>query len=361
MSRRSSATGQLMLLGGIIGLLKNGIEQWGKIEEKENETFDFLDFFGYGLIGAAIGGTIGLTIDKFAETFETDEIDEEDFNELTYLEQVLGSYELDEVDQVTVKKGLQIKNKLFNFFNGDLLGRPKYQGSVSQGTALSGISDLDILVQFKKTSFRTLEDMYFSVLGFFNENFTDDSLIYVRQQKKSIGLIYSIRGEQVCIDIVPAKRTNFEKGGNDYHLYDNPTGWFGKPSRVKMNPYKQADFGSDRAAKTAIVSLLKVLKVSEDFPMKSIFIKEMTKRAFDKYEDKMKDNRQTQLIYTLTYIRDNIEYKRIAATDNTNNILSESLTKNEKREVADSLDYIINDIKDDPRRLKKYFPLKEHL
>lgn len=361
MTKKSNITGSFMLLGGIIGLLKNGLEQWDEINENPNRKFNFAEFLGDGLKGLAIGGSIGLSIDKFANKLSKEEIDEEDFDELNYLERVLGSYKLDTVDQCTIKKGMQIKNRIYEFFNNDLLGKPKYQGSIPQGTSLSGLSDLDILVKFKKTSFNTLENMYFAVLDFFERRFVDHSLIEVRQQRKSIGLIFDIYGEQVCIDIVPAKRTNFVKGGNDYHLYDNPSGWFGKPSRVKMNPHKQADFGSDENAKIAIISLLKVLKVSEDYPLKSVFIKELTKCAFEEYGEKMNGNKHQQLLNTMTYIRDNIEHKRVDSPDNSNNTLSETLTKNEKRKVADSLDYIINDINDDPRRLIKYFPLKEHL
>ena len=314
-----------------------------------------------GLTGAGIGLGGAIAFVGLHSIFASEEIDEEDFEEVTYLESVLTSYELDKIDQATIKKGFGIKNKVQQAFMGMLLGRPKYQGSIPQGTALSGISDLDIIVKFKKTSFETLEDMYYATLDYFKEQFHDKSLIEVRPQRKSIGLIFDISGEQVCIDIVPAKRTNFERGGNEYNLYENASGWFGKPSRVKMNPKKQANFGTNAAAKANIVSLMKVLKVSEDMPLKSVFIKELTKSAFNNRRGKIPKKMDKQLIFTMEFIRDNIEHRRVTSPDNTNNVLSDSLSRNEKRKVADSLDYIIRDVKKHPTNLKKYFPHRDDL
>ena len=349
------------IAGGVIGLIINGFNQWEKIQNQEQEKFDFPHFFGGGFKGAAIGLGTSATIVGIKFLFTPEELDEEDFEEVEYLEEVLASYKLDKVDQATLKKGFGIKNKIYNSFKNMLLGRPKYQGSIPQGTALSGVSDLDIFVKFKKTSFATLEEMYFCTLDYFQKNFRDPSLVEVRPQRRSIGLIFDIFGEQVCIDVVPARRTNFERGGNEYNLYENPSGLFGKPSRVKMNPHKQASFGSHAAAKANVVSLMKVLKEREGMPIKSVFIKELTKSAFDSYNEKVPKTIDKQLFLTMEYIRDNIEYKRVISPDNTNNILSDSLTKNEKRKIADSLDYIINDIRENPRNFKIYFPQRENL
>lgn len=349
------------IAGGVIGLLIDGIEQWSKLQNQEQEKFDYSQLLGNGLKGAGIGFGASIAFVGLHSIFTPEELDEEDFEEVKYLESVLVSYELDEIDQATIKKGFGIKNKIHQAFSGMLLGRPKYQGSIPQGTALSGISDLDIILKFKKTSFETLEDMYYSTLDYFKDQFNDKSLVEVRPQRRSIGLIFDISGEQVCIDIVPAKRTNFEKGGNEYNLYENASGWFGKPTRVKMNPYKQANFGTNSAAKANIISLMKVLKVSEGMPLKSVFIKELTKNAFKKYKGKIPKQMDKQLILTMEYIRDNIEYTRVTSPDNTNNILSDSLSRNEKRKVADSLDYIIRDVKEHPSHLKRYFPHRNDL
>lgn len=349
------------IAGGAIALLVDAIDQWSKLQKHEQEKFDYSQLLSNGLIGAGIGLGVSTVIIGLHSLFAPGELDEEDFEEVSYLQSVLASYELDKIDQETIKKGLGIKNTIHKKFSNLLLGRPKFQGSIPQGTALSGISDLDIFVKFKKTSFKTLEDMYYSMLTFFQNEFYDGSLIEVRSQRRSIGLIFDVLGEQVCIDIVPGRRTNFNRGGNEYNLYENPDGWFGKPSRVKINPYKQSSFGTNAAAKANIVGLLKVLKESEAMPLKSVFIKELTKEAFANYGGKIPDKIDKQLIYTMEYIRDNIEYKYITSPDNTNNVLSDSLTKNEKRKIAASLDYVIRDVTECPSKFKEYFPYRNDL
>ncbi|MCB9323514.1 MAG: hypothetical protein H6571_07205 [Lewinellaceae bacterium] len=351
----------LTIASGVAGLIINGLEQWTKIQNGEQEKFDFVQFLGTGVKGAAIGFGVSVTIIGISSLFSPEELDEEDFDEIEYLEGVLASYKLDSVDQATMKKGFSIKNKIYNTFKGMLLGKPKFQGSIPQGTALSGISDLDILIKFKKNSFSSLEEMYLTTLNYFKENFQDSSLIEVRPQRRSIGLIFNILGEQVCIDVVPARRTNFKKGGNDYNLYENPSGLFGKPSRVKMNPHKQAYFGAQEKAKANVVSLLKVLKVKEEMPLKPVLIKELILAAFSSHNGRIPQEINKRVVLSLEYIRDNIEHKRVVSPDNSNNVLSDSLTRNEKRRVANTLDSIILDIKEFPSNLKYYFPQREDL
>jgi hypothetical protein len=361
MKNNTNTVANFALAGGAFGLFIDWFKQSTEIDRDPTQDFDFSRLFKTGLKGLVIGCGVGVVYSGIRSAFESENLDEEDFEEVEYLEDVLKSYLPDSIDKETIKKGLSIKKKIYDKFDNLILGRPKFQGSMSQGTALSGISDLDILVQFKKTSFQTLREMYFFTLDFFQNQFYDPELCEIREQRHSIGLLYEIDGEQVWIDVVPARRIDFNQGGNDYNLYENQMGLFGKPSRIKINPYKQAEFGSEEQAKTAIVTLIKVLKTSEDLPLKSVLIKELTKKAFDSIPSNKQLTNSENLLYSLIYIRDNIESKRIFSPDNSNNVLSEMLTKNEKRKVADSLDYIIEDITDDPRRMKKYFPHKEHL
>jgi hypothetical protein len=281
MNNNSKFIRNATVAGGATALLIDAIDQWLRIQNLEQEKFNFSQWLSNGAIGAGIGFGASTIFIGLQSMFAPEELDEEDFEEVSYLEGVLASYELDIIDQKTIKKGLLIKNEIHRAFDGMLLGRPKFQGSIPQGTALSGISDLDIFVKFKKTSFKTLEDMYFSILHFFQNEFSDQSLIEVRAQRRSIGLIFDILDEQVCIDVVPGRRTNFERGGNEYTLYENASGWFGRPSRVKMNPYKQSHFGANAAAKANMVGLLKVLRESEGLSLKSVFLKELTKEAFE--------------------------------------------------------------------------------
>jgi hypothetical protein len=61
----------------------------------------------------------------------------------------------------------------------------------------------------------------------------------------------------------------------------------------------------------------------------------------------------------MEYIKDNVEVKKISSPDNHNNVLSEIYTDRGKREIAKTLDLIIDDIKQDSRFLIEHFPEPE--
>lgn len=343
-----------------LGLLINGLKQREKIITSPGKKFDFDEFLKSGLIWG-IGGGLSAILFLFLQSLsEENEIDKEDFDEVAYLKNVLSSFQLDEVDKATIAKGFEIKKALYANFKDLLLGKPTYQGSIPQGTALSGLSDLDIRVGFKKTSFSTLEEMYFTVLEYFENEFQDKQLIKVRQQKRSIGLIYNLLDTEVCIDVVPGRRTNFIKGGNEYNLFENANGLFDKPSRIKMNPHKQADLGKNAFSVSKITALLKVLNEKEELQMKSILIKELTKSAFEWNKGRLPRRIDKQLLMVMVYIRDNIERKIVFAPDNKNLTLSDSLSSSKKKGIADHLDFIIQDIEKNPANFQIYFPLKEY-
>jgi hypothetical protein len=343
-----------------LGLLINGLNQRKKIINDPDKEFDFDEFLKSGLL-LGIGGGLSAIFFLFLQSLnDKKKIDKEDFNEVLYLKNVLSSFQLDEVDKATIAKGFEIRKALYDNFKDLLLGKPTYQGSIPQGTALSGLSDLDIRVGFKKTSFATLEEMYFTVLDYFENDFQDAQLIEVRQQKRSIGLIYNLLDAEVCIDVVPGRRTNFIKGGNEYNLFENANGLFDKPSRIKMNPHKQADLGRNAYSVSKITALLKVLNEKEELPMKSVLIKELTKYAFDWNKGRLPRRIDRQLLMVMGYIRDNIETKIVFAPDNKNLILSDLLSSTQKTGIADHLDFIIQDVEKNPANFQIYFPIKEY-
>lgn len=344
-----------------LGLVLNGLKQRESMSNDPDKKFNFDEFLKAGFLWG-IGGGIGSAILLFlASLGEEKEIDQEDFNEVAYLSNVLASFKMDEVDKATMSKGFEVRKALHNNFKDILLGKPTYQGSIPQGSALSGISDLDIRVGFKKTSFLTLEEMYFTVLEYFENEFDDTQLVEVRQQKRSIGLIFNLLGTEVCIDVVPGRRTNFIKGGNEYNLFENANGIFDKPSRIKMNPHKQANLGRNAYSVSKITALLKVLNEKEELSMKSVLIKELTKSAFESNRGRLPKRMDRQLLMAMYYIRDNIQNKIIFAPDNKNIILSNSLTDTQKRNIADHLDQTIQSIETNPAEFQKHFPLKEYL
>lgn len=323
-----------------------------KQEEIPDRSFNLkillIILFFAAIVGAAIYKFI-----KFLGYIFTGEKIWNEADEINYLESVLESYEPDDVDYKVLEKGKRIKEALSKEFRFSILGNVRYQGSVDRGTSLSGLSDLDILIQFKKTSFYKTRDMYNAMYKFLKCNFNDSDLIEVRKQRVSIGLIYKIN--EKTIDVVPALRTDFIKGKNEYNLHVNA-----KSSRyeeeVKINPHLQRDFGDYSFEKIKVITLVKLLKSTQKLPLKSILIKELTIRAFQ--DLKMPKKLNLSLISVLAYIRDNILSIKINSPDNKNVSLTERLSNSEKKHIKYTLDDVLYNLKNDKNYLLDYFPEK---
>lgn len=344
------------ILGGLIGFFVNTYNQNQIISQDPNKKFNYLELLKASLTGAFIGGVSAAFIRFILSVFDnnvTEIIDESD--EIAYLGTVIGSYKPNHRDYLVYNKGRLIKKAIYDEFNDQLLGRPTNQGSVDQGTALSGISDLDILVKFKKTSCYSEEHMFNKLYKFLRYKFQDTDLVRVRRQKVSIGLIFEFNGEKETIDIVPALRTDFIRGKNDYSLYKNLS--FTKLNTpINMNPYKQKDFGYNEADKKEIIKLLKILKNQYELPLKSFLIKELVKMAFESKKN-IPNTINEQLLMTLKYIRDNIVHIKIKSPDNPESYLTDLLSHPQKKNIELKLDDIINGIKEDKDNLIKYFPI----
>lgn len=342
-------------IGGVFGLMLNIIDQSKKKKENPERKFDFQSFILIGVLGAIVGAVSFRILEFLISVFTSKEEILDEVDEINYLATVLVSYEPDEIDRAVLLKGKKIKSAIKAKFKNDLLGKVKYQGSVDQGTALSGLSDLDLLVQFKKTSFQKESDMYYALYNFFKYNFKDEGLVDIRKQKSSVGLIYNIDNSKEIIDVVPTLRTDFIRGKHDYTLFKNPNLSTGA-KKVKMNPYKQKDFGGYQNQKIDIIRLIKILKVEEKLPLKSVLIKELTKKAFQDVKMPVKLNQK--LIKVLEYIRDNIQKIKVSAPDNPRVDLTNDLTYSEKTEIKKALDVILCNLKKDKNYLLDYFPEK---
>lgn len=343
------------VIGGVLGLIINLVHQFEEKEENPNKKFDFQSLILTGLMGAVIGA-VGFGIIKFLlSVFTSSEEILNESDEICYLASVLKTYEPDQIDREVLIKGKRIKTAINKKFGFDLLGRATYQGSKAIGTALSGLSDLDILVKFKKTSFLKEKDMYYGLYNFLKYNFKDPDLISVRQQKVSIGLIFSINGYEEIIDVVPSLRTDFERGKNEYNLFKNPKFSSGS-TKLKMNPHKQRELGDSEDQKIKVIKLIKILKDKEKLPLKSILITELTKKAFE--EIKMPEQPNQILLKVLKYIRDNIQTIQVKSPDNKNISLSDNLSYYQKRRIANTLDTVLEDLSDDKNSLTDYFPEK---
>ncbi len=333
------------LLFGTGNALMNAINQMDT-----NSEFDWSRFFKAFAKGAVFGGAAGFVYGSIRDEKMTNVLSK--YGTVpNYLHKSLNYYKDDNV--LLLDKAEQVKAKLNQKFKGDLAITPKFHGSIAKGTSIYG-SDIDIQLQFKK-EFGALADVYYSVSDFIYDEFKDAKLESVREQRHSIGLEFKIKDEIKRIDIVPTRQV--ENDNNDTCLFVNKTGFFEKPTYKKTNSLKQLIALSFNYREKRIVKLLKVWKTENNLIIKSIHLEWLAKKAFQ--EKKVAQNIEKALSDVIHFIACNIEYLRIVDTANSNNIISNTLSNEEKNTISRFCFKMIEDIKKDKRNIIDYFPSLE--
>lgn len=332
---------------GIGNALINTVNQ---LNNNQNKKFDWEQLAFAAGKGALFGGAGGFVLGSIRDNQMTKVFSKFD-SVPNYLHKSLYYYKDD--NALLISKAEQVKVKLNQRFKNDLAIAPKFHGSIAKGTSISG-SDIDIQLQFKKDS-GTLSDVYYSVSNFVFDEFKDANLESVREQKHSIGMEFKIKDEIKRIDIVPVRQ--IENGNNDTCLFVNKTGFFEKPTYKKTNSRKQLSSLIFNYREKRIIKLLKVWKTENSLKIKSIHLEWLAKKAFE--QKSISNNIEKALSDVVYFIAKNIEYMRIVDPANSNNIISNTLTSEEKSTISHFCFKMIEDIKIDKRNIIDYFPCLE--
>lgn len=337
------------LIFGIGNAIINAFNQLNSNDP--NKKFDFKLFALAATKGAVIGGAGGFVLGSFRDSKMTKVFSK--YGSISnYLHESLNYYKDD--NTLLLNKAEQVKNKLHQKFNDDLVVIPKFHGSIAKGTSIYG-SDIDIQLQFKK-DFGTLADVYYSVSDFIFDEFKDVKLESVREQKHSIGMEFKIKDEIRYIDIVPTRQT--QNSNSDTCLFVNKTGFFEKPTYKKTNSGKQLSSLAFNYREKRIVKLLKVWKAENNLKIKSIYLEWLVKKAFEKKQ--LSKNIEKALLEVIYFIALNIEYLRIVDAANSNNVISNTLTDEEKGKISRFCFNMIENIARDERNVIDYFPSLEY-
>lgn len=340
-------------IGGIVGLVLNGLKQYGNIKKDPNVEFNWGEFLGSGILGVGLGAVGGYLADEL--TSDENEAPQK-INASLYIFQAIQNCSLENVDHNHLRKAEKIILAIESKYGDFLAARPSYSGSLAKNTAINSNYDIDIIVQFKNSAFGSLKEMYQNLYSFFNEEFDDKDLISLRSQKVSTGLIFEINGKEVSIDIIPARKINKNRANNDLNLFVKGN-TFTSSTRIKTNLVKQAEAFSGYKSEKTITRLLKNWKLENNIPIKSIYLELLVINAFKEKAGQIPKSYFGKLMMALTYIRDNIERARVVDPGNSNNVISETLSRSEKSNIADKIESMIETLKRDKSKVEEIFPI----
>lgn len=288
-----------------------------------------------------------------------------------HLESVIKTHQITKEESLLdkhIQKKNEVKAALEEKYGGNVYS-PFNSGSYAKNTAINTKFDFDLVAPYKRNAFGangTLKEMYESAYEFLYEKYKD--VAEVKKQKVSIGLEFyaDSDGDKIRIDVVPGRELNQEQYKDDenlnlyvYYKYGNIAA---DSERIKTNVQSQISNIKDKADKEKdsirkIIRLLKVWKNTKgNYPTKSFFLELVTIKAFDNSD--ITGNLWDKLKAVMEYIKDNVANDGFTLKDpgNSSNDLADTLTDNEKQQLANDMKNMLDRIEENDENIKTYFP-----
>lgn len=317
------------------------------------QNFSLGDLFYEVAKGAGIGFAVAtplVVVDSLLVSRKKRQQLLNDRSSTEYLRDVLETYQTDSICECELEYAQHTMDVLECIYEDKLDAAPSFQGSLSKKTNIKNHSDIDVLLSFKKDSFSSLQEMY-NDIGFNLEQCASTLKIKkIREQNVSFGVFLN---KETKIDIVPSRRIDNTK--EDYFLHVNPNQCNPVSSRKKMNPTIQKDLGENTKGKREVIALLKVFNVNKGKMLPSILIEAFTEGYFNNNRKEIPRKLSDKILRTMDYIGANIESARITAKDNTNTVLTNSLSYTQKRKIALLMQKATCEIECDSTNIVKYF------
>jgi hypothetical protein len=336
-----------LLIGGIAGL-KNAVEQYQS--SAPGEPFHWDRFFMAILKGGFWGGVGGFALGAICDYQNSLEAP---INTDKYLLAFVRENVLRKDDPIYLqlnKKAELLANLLKRRFSDEVKAVPYKYGSSENGTGLKDHADIDLCMECYPGSFASLEVMYFSVKDFLKSLVGSHGIVRIREQRVSIGVYFFIREEEYKIDVTPKKLTYNSSKDTSGFLHLNKGGIFKGIGRTKTNVRLLKTIQLSEPQKK-ILLVLKKIKESNNLPLASSLLQLFVLYTYDAYRGSIPSTLTKKVLLVLQYIADNIESIVIRSPENTNNVLTDSLTSAQKsqihstcREIIEEYDYQANSI-----------------
>lgn len=225
-------------------------------------------------------------------------------------------------------------------------------GSTEKGTALRNNFDIDVCFSFKAKSFNSTREMFETVFDFLQRQVGRYSITDVKDQKKSVGVIFIIDGKEYKIDVVPYKLTNSNKKSSAGYLFVNDKSLFTDNSSYTKTDIQALNSTLLTEAQKRIVVILKQWKKSNNLPLSSHLLENLVLDAYQFNRYRIPRPFTQKIIMVLKHIAKNLDVAVIRSIENTNNILT-NICEQSKREIIDACQQAIDEYKYQPNSIVK--------
>jgi hypothetical protein len=329
-------------IGAIMKGLENTLVQQRRIQQVPGTTFNWGELFIEVGQGAVVVGSIAGGIGAFLDYQNGLE---KPLNTDALLYSVLLKVKLAPANRDYIalrEKGKTIVQLLKQRFHGLLKDEPIFMGSTEKGTAVRRKFDIDIGLLFRHDSFYSTADMYNAVYGYTHSLIGSHSVVEVREQKKSVGIICRVGSKELKIDIVPCKLTKGKGRSKSGYLSVNEDSLWGVRST-----YTKTDIhllGKQKLTPTQknLVMLLKEWRHRKEVPLPSHLLENLVLDAYQYNWGRIPRNLTDKVVMVFDYIAENLNGIVIRSVENTNNILT-NISDTDKSEIINACRAAVDD------------------
>ncbi len=345
-----------IVIGAGITALGDVFIQWWQ-HMKKGEAFTWKNYDGwrtvkYSLIGGAIGGGLG-----YAEYYsKSNEESKHSFKVDNYLNNILIEERIkaspDVFNNIAAARE-KIKQRLAQKFGSKLVTFPEDTGSFYKRTAIGSNYDLDIILPFKKSSYRSLEEMYYNVHDILLKEY--GSRAKVTKETKAIRITLVFNNTPVQIDIVPGREINNYLIEKDLNLYVRPEWIWQNGKSLKTNVDVQKNLTVNKPEARRVIKLLKSYRDRNGLPLPTLIIDQCVVDALSKENFGIHPSDTENLLNSMDFISKKMEQRNLFDKANSNNNLLDKISDFDKIKIVNQLNEDIKKIEDNPRYIKEIF------
>lgn len=342
------------IFGGIGNVIVNLIRQFEAMDDNPELKFSWKELFFAAGKGLLVGGGVGYTIGAIAD-YNNDQI--KPINTDAFLFSLVSKLKLDKNDTTYLllnERADWLISLLIKEFGEDLRHPPMKMGSTEKGTAIRGKFDMDIALPFRHDSFRSTEEMFDTVYDFLDNYIGKYSITEIRDQKKSIGILFKMNGQSYKIDVVPYKITKSRGNKSSGYLYVNNTSLLGNNStytKTNVHLLTEKNLGETQRK---IVIVLKHWKQMHNLPMSSHLLENLVLQAYRSNSGNIPRSITKKVIMVLEFIANNLDGIVIRSIENTNNVLT-NISEAGKLTIIDACVKAIEEYKYQPNSILETF------
>jgi hypothetical protein len=326
------------------------------VDNDEKITLQKLDFgksLTTSLYGAAIGAGVGYII-------YNDEVNRESnlpFCPDEYLQAVLKHEDL-RANPELVNAAISFRDKLKYWIVGEfgykLVTQPVNSGSFTKRTANVSNFDVDILLPFKKESFNSLEEMYSWTFSKLHQRFKAIANVY--KNGKAITIKFTTSEENsISFDILPGREIGNYKVDKKLNLFLESISLWKKNSSFKIDSSIQRNITINKPEARKTIRLLKIYNNQNRLNIPKLLLEQGVVETLSSDQLGVYSSPTDNLLNSMNFISEILNQDYYFDWANSNNNLSNKMTKIERISASKFLDHDIKKIEAKPSYLTEIF------